>query len=67
MAEEVENPFKRIKIPLIRRIYPQLITPSTQPPVAAGSEPSEVTPKNRKRVWRSIDEPWEPTADETTI
>ena len=59
-----ENPFKRFHVPMIRRIYPQLIASqivSVQPlgPSAAGEYeiPTEF-PKRKVKKYRSIDEPW---------
>lgn len=43
-----ENPFKRIKIPLIRRIYPQLLC-----------DDEEEKEPVKKSKYRSIDDPWE--------
>ena len=62
-----ESPFKRISIPLIRRIYPQLITDkiiNVQPLLPTAEEALEMAEgtrrKNIKRKkYRSIDEPWE--------
>lgn len=59
--EKEVTSFKRISIPLVRRIYPQLIANNlciveplmTLPP----EEPSRK--KIRKKKYRSIDEPWE--------
>ena len=56
--------FKRISIPLVRRIYPQLIAStlcSVQPMMQPQADPVE----NRVRVprHRSIDDPWETSKD----
>lgn len=69
--------FKRIRIPLVRRIYPQLIAnkiTSVQPLLGPSglvyytrfrysnrSTGWTVKPK-RKKIWRDISEPWEPTS-----
>lgn len=60
------NEFKRLSIPLVRRVYPQLIADklvSVQPlsgPSSSGdlAEP-DIPKKTRKKIWRSIDDPWE--------
>ena len=72
--------FKRISIPLVRRLYPQLIADkivSVQPLTGptglpyylrykySGQEPINdntwTIKKKKKKVWRDITEPWEPS------
>lgn len=80
--------FKRISIPLVRRIYPQLIAnkiTSVQPllgptglvhylrfryssnkqsPQQPVLDNGWVVKQKKKKVWRSITEPWEPSQDD---
>lgn len=77
--------FKRISIPLVRRIYPQLIAnkiTSVQPLLGPTGlvhylrfqySSNKQTPvldqgwivkSKRKKVWRDITEPWEPSQDD---
>lgn len=77
--------FKRISIPLVRRIYPQLIankivsvqpllgptglahylrfrySSNSQTPVL---DQGWIVKSKRKKVWRDITEPWEPSQDD---
>ncbi len=58
--------FKRITIPLVRRIYPQLIPASLVGvhPITDETTVEELRwTKDRKPVYRSIDDPWEQTED----
>lgn len=60
-------PFKRISIPLVRRIYPQLIANKivgVQPMMPTAEEALEMAEATRRKnikrkKYRSIDEPWE--------
>ena len=75
---EEENQFKKFALPLIKRIYPQLIADkinSTQPLSTAFPQstfadrdywmpirPSVDDIGCKKKIWRYIDDPWEPSA-----
>lgn len=76
-ADDIAS-FKRISIPLVRRIYPQLIANkivSVQPllgPTGLRHKYSEQHPindntwtvkKKKKKIWRDITDPWEPSDD----
>jgi hypothetical protein len=78
--------FKRISIPLVRRIYPQLIANkivSVQPLTGptglvyylrhkySSQQPINdntwtIKPK-KKKIWRDITEPWEPSDEENVV
>jgi hypothetical protein len=56
----MENKFKRITIPLVRRIYPSLIAEKIVS-VQRMKRPDDDTRKKivRPKRYRSIDDPWE--------
>lgn len=66
--------FKRISVPLVRRIYPQLIANkivSVQPLLGPtgliyyldrfGAKEEWIIKKKKKKDWRKISDPWEPS------
>lgn len=64
MSDDKEGMFKRISIPLVRRIYPQLIANkivSVQPLIPTEEEIEETTRRKviKRKKYRSIDDPWE--------
>jgi hypothetical protein len=63
MSKSTEtNGFKRISIPLFRRIYPQLIADkliSVQPLIQQPQQKEE-KPKKKESKYRSLDDSWEP-------
>lgn len=74
LPENIDSAFTRISIPLIKRVYPQLIASkitSIQPLSPTSHLMADLILSNQKhmnskwtveftgKIWRSLDEPWE--------